>query len=971
MFALISKNYYVQVREMVDRYGLSFVPEWGNGYGLVYHALAHRSLGIAKMLISKGAEVNALFDVSSPLVLAVKIGDAEIIRMLLDKGAKVDMEYKEGFLKMPLFHLLLQNFERLDREVDLVERFLQDGADLNAVDSCGQTALFHAVNMHNKDLVERFLKRGAKANVQSKSRLTPIHVAVQKCSKEVVEMLLNAGAIVDCRAADGATPLHLACDRKNMDSLGIVELLISRGADVNLASDEGITALHAAAGGPSEVVELLLKEGADINAETADARTPLHCAVEVGCKKNVELLLDKGAAINATTLDLCTPLHYAVLHKPKNAGGFFAIRAEHTKIAEILLERGADVNAQTKNGKTCLLIAVEKSFADLIDVILGYKPDLSINEACLQAAIRRCEAHCSSYTVEKDRSPIVERLLAYGFRLRPQDVSGLPLVLFFSVVRNGSAKTAEAILDLSPNAQALLSSSFQDMTALHAAVQRRHLEIARLLLKCGADVNAVSGGKRPLDFAIDNADWRMFELLVSHQADVKYDRELLLRAAVSRVEIVAYLLQHGAYVNVRDRARNTPLHYSARGRSEYGAVRIGFSVEEAIKITTLLLRSGAKINVRNIFGTTPLMEAADRGSCELARLLLDHNADVNMRDTQGFGSALDRSVLRENYELCKLLLERGARINFRDERCTRPLHSAAFRGNLDLVKLLVEFGVDENTLSDCCMNWSRTQGVHALHVATRENRIPILEYLLESTDSSLNSCTSEGVFQYPIDVAFHFRAAYPETFLFLVRHVIRMKAAGLYVNHANSTHALRDIGPRTLNVGSRPVTIAEFTDICKAEVSAIQDLKIQNTPLSFHSILTASTKRLASLSKNEDLKKIVSSDSFLTEFPIYGSWIRGRLSIGERWRSWCDQCSEALRRILPSFPCDCIQYVLDYLSIEDMRMLILASQTGDREAYPPLRYRWYLRTRKIWVRSLWPKAATRNPTKRKVIKGKK
>src|SRR5688572_13068868 len=132
------------------------------------------------------------------------------------------------------------------------------------------------------------------------------------------------------------------------------------------------------------------------------------------------------------------------------------------------------------------------------------------------------------------------------------------------------------------------------MTPLMFAARRGHLEVAKLLLSRGADVNATCRGP---------------------------GSPLAMAAAAGRVEMTRLLLDHGADPNRGDSDGFTPLMHA------------GFSGD--LEIIELLIGAGADVNARSRFGQTPLMFAAALERAAMARRLIAAGADTRPRDVDG------------------------------------------------------------------------------------------------------------------------------------------------------------------------------------------------------------------------------------------------------------------------------------------------------------------------------------------------
>jgi ankyrin repeat protein len=150
--------------------------------------------------------------------------------------------------------------------------------------------------------VEALLRQGADANAAQGDGMTALHWAAERSDAPMADMLLRAGASVRAVTWIGEyTPLHLA---SRAGSPEVIKLLLERGSDVKaVTTNSGTTALHfAAASGNAEAVGLLLDAGADANArESAWQQTPLMFAAALNRANVIRVLLERGADPNLRT----------------------------------------------------------------------------------------------------------------------------------------------------------------------------------------------------------------------------------------------------------------------------------------------------------------------------------------------------------------------------------------------------------------------------------------------------------------------------------------------------------------------------------------------------------------------------------------------------------------------------------------------------------------------------------------------
>ena len=182
-------------------------------------------------------------------------------------------------------------------DMRLVKTILEKGADVNAVDKGGATALIYAADGGHVKVVGLLLEKGADVNAKNKGGWTALMWAATGSSSrrtEMVKLLIAKGADVNAKDQTGATALMGSSRQGNLRA---VKLLVEKGADVNAKDRGGASALiEASTNGHLDIVKLLLEKGADVNAKDNEGKTPLMWASEKGHSKVANLLKGHSAA---------------------------------------------------------------------------------------------------------------------------------------------------------------------------------------------------------------------------------------------------------------------------------------------------------------------------------------------------------------------------------------------------------------------------------------------------------------------------------------------------------------------------------------------------------------------------------------------------------------------------------------------------------------------------------------------------
>lgn len=183
---------------------------------------------------------------------------------------------------------------------------------------------------------------------------------------------------------------------------------------------------------------------------------------------------------------------------------------------------------------------------------------------------------------------------------------------------NVSAVRSQLAWGENPDARTLLSRD----TPLIKAAANGHIEVVKLLLEQGADVNRHNeGGETPLHYAARNGHVEVMEILLDHGADVTAKgtgcgTPLQWAARSGQIKAAELLLAHDADVNQKGTDEHTALT---------DAVRNGH-----VDMVKFLLSRGAEVNTRASYGCTPLYEAYRANNIEIGRILLEHGADPDL-----------------------------------------------------------------------------------------------------------------------------------------------------------------------------------------------------------------------------------------------------------------------------------------------------------------------------------------------------
>lgn len=236
------------------------------------------------------------------LLEAVFNKKAEVVDSLLALGANVNARDYPGLTAIM--------YGVISGDVDIINTLLLNGAEINAVDYSGTSVLMHAILANRKEFILEMMPWFTLINHQDQSGYSAMVYAAQNGDLEILEALIRAGAIVDQKTDQGTTPLMHAAAFGNFFA---VDFLAFHGADVNIQSKDKSSALHLASWyGHNEIAGLLLDWGANIDIRDSSENTPLMVAVMAGQLETTWYLIESGASLSAINEKGFSPLGLAI-----------------------------------------------------------------------------------------------------------------------------------------------------------------------------------------------------------------------------------------------------------------------------------------------------------------------------------------------------------------------------------------------------------------------------------------------------------------------------------------------------------------------------------------------------------------------------------------------------------------------------------------------------------------------------------
>lgn len=409
-------------------------------------------------------------------------------------------------------------------------------------------------------------------DANDKDGATPLHHAALHGNLVVVKNLLEFGANIEKKDKFwGLTPFELAIFNNELE---VAKLLVEEGADtsaIDFNKDRPqngfwITPLHwAVLLDQLEKANVLIENGTDVNVKNWLGATPLQWAAQVGASETIRFLVRKGADI-----------------KVKNLLSL-AIKSDSLDSVNCLIQSGVDPDEKDSANCTPLHLAIQKNSPEIANLLIKSGADVNA-----RSEFDKTPLHCAAF---HNSLEITKSLIEQEARVDVTDKEGLT-PLKDAVEGRADLELVKFLFEKSIGNH---SKKELAQSCLPHALHSYKLDLVKYFIEQGANFNALDNQLGIFSF------W-------SHSA------------LNSNLEALAYMLEKGLDVNMKDQNGNTIFHFQ------------GFRHPEIAKF---LIRNGADINIKNKSHNTPLHCAVDAFSLNGVKFIVELGADFNIQDKEG------------------------------------------------------------------------------------------------------------------------------------------------------------------------------------------------------------------------------------------------------------------------------------------------------------------------------------------------
>ncbi|KAJ5618721.1 Mg2+ transporter protein CorA-like/Zinc transport protein ZntB [Penicillium herquei] len=600
----------------------------------------------AQYLLDQGVDLRTVDeDEQTALHAASLSGNLPLARIFLEKDINL-LNMEDFWFQTPIM------LAAINEHFDVVQFFLEKGADISKRDDDSRDVLHIALTKGNLDTVRTIVERQVGSDQTSHLETpgpdgkTAIMTAALHGHFEVFQYLVSKGADMTKLDTMERTLLHLAAEGGD---LGIVKFIFDKQpALMEIENIDGDTALlNAADCGHLEIVQYLLNKGAEIRKTGHQDWNALRLAAKTGRIEVVKFLVDNTALgkeyiSEEAGHDGSTPLMLAVENGKLDVTSYF-------------IEKGADTIKTNLLGNTLLHLAAQNSNADMLEVLFDNIPR-DEKQIRLERPNNAGETPLEVATRDRNMDAITF-FLAQGAQVNTQGKIGEKM--FQDAASSGHLELVQKLVEKRPDLLDHINDA--DETGLSFA-STGNVEVVEYLCTKGANVN----------FQQLLGETALFQAIKTHS-----------------MPIVDYLMTQPIDFRLTNNRGENILHYAC----EFGFPEI---VAKVLDHSWSLDRHEdwkATVIARNIEGKTPLHCAITRANVDISTIFLFLESDAYFPSNPAQDKGLVCSP--DERELISIWLERWINIMARSEsqrKLEAVIYWALLNNETNIMTLITDLG---------------------------------------------------------------------------------------------------------------------------------------------------------------------------------------------------------------------------------------------------------------------------------------
>ncbi|KAL4240565.1 hypothetical protein ACF0H5_001357 [Mactra antiquata] len=518
-----------------------------------------------KTQLQEDFDVDFQYRSQTALQLAVKENCLDICRILIEKGANVNMTDAEmnNLLNMACW----RGYQ------DVSELLVQNGANIDDQNMNGYSAIHTCASQGQADILQYLISQNSDLDSLSRQMQTPLHLSVKNRHSDIVQLLLIGGCNVDKIDENRRTALMYAAEFGFDD---ITQILVNGGANLNCQDRLGRTALFEAVhNGHLNIVQTLSTSGADINLPVTKGSSPLLESISCDHTDIAVYLIDAKCNVNQTDRLKQAPIHSAV----GKVSQFFSEESEQAVyLVKKLVEAGCDLDVANQEGERPLYMCACGGNIELTEYFLSKGVDLTVKTKTGDTILHG--------GVHSNKPAVVDLLIKAGCSLNEKNLAG-EHALLTAVIYRSDIQIIKSLVEAGSNLD--MKDKTYGNTPLHNALIHYYRQAGEYLIDAGCDVNILNLKRfSPLYVACEKNEDMIARKIMTHP---KFISKILRIASIPQPLFAAVSNNH-------------------------------------IHLVQMLIDAGCDIDMVNKDGMTSLQLSIQENCPSVTKLLLMYNCDM-------------------------------------------------------------------------------------------------------------------------------------------------------------------------------------------------------------------------------------------------------------------------------------------------------------------------------------------------------
>ena len=674
-------------RTLISKHNFDVKLPDNNGWTVLHYFARNGSYELVKAAADMGTDINLKTNNGENcLHIAAQYGHFDLCWMLISKhNLGVQLPYHYGWTAL---HYFAQN-----GRYELVKAVADMGTNINLKTNTGENCLHIAAEYGHSSLCWTLIsKHNFDVQIPDDDGWTVLHYFAENGSYDLVKAVVNMGIDINVETDNGKNCLHIAADNSHFD---LCRTLISKhNFDVQLRDHDGWTAFHYfAKEGSYELVKAAADMGIHINLPTNKGKNCLHIAADNSHFDLCRTLISKhNFDVQLRDHDGWTAFHY------------FAKEGSY-ELVKAVADMGIHINLPTNKGKNCLHIAADNSHFDLCRTLISkHNFDVQLRDHDGWTALH--------YFAKRGSYELVKAVADLGVDINLKTDLGKNCL---HIAADNSRFSLCRMLTSKHNFEVQIGAH-DGWSALHYFAQNGSYELVKAAADMGINIKlTTNNGKNCLHIASEYGHFNLCRTLISkHNFDVKLPDNngwavLHYFARNGSYELVKAAADMGTDINLKTNNGENCLHIAA----QYGHFDLCWM---------LISKHNLGVQLPYHYGWTALHYFAQNGRYELVKAVADMGTNINLKTNTG-ENCLHIAAEYGHSSLCWTLISKhNFKVQIPNDDGWTVLHYFAENGSYDLVKAVVNMGIDINVETD--------NGKNCLHIAADNSHVDLCRTLI-------------------------------------------------------------------------------------------------------------------------------------------------------------------------------------------------------------------------------------------------